>query len=95
MSDKERSIARGEALEERERAASNRRLAILLGVGAALVALGLGLVFLIGKSLAIPPEDFDRDAAIRIADAAVKEVDTTALGAAAASTTTGHQPEHH
>lgn len=80
-----------EEREERELAASNRRVAILLGIGAALIALGAGLVFLIGKILAIPPEEFDRDAALRIADAAVQQVDTTALGAAAASTTTGRE----
>ena len=77
MSDKHEGVARGDALEKRELAASNRRVVILLGVGAALVALGVGLVVLIGKSLAIPPEEFDRDAALRIADAAVQQVDTT------------------
>lgn len=70
-------------MDERERAASDRRLLIVLGGGAALVALGLGLLYFLGKGVGAPLESFDREGAARFAGEGMKQIGQTGEKAAA------------
>lgn len=70
-------------MDEQERAASNRRLWIVVGGGAGLVVLALGLLFLIGKGIGAPGEAFDREGVARFAGEGMKQVGRTGEKAAA------------
>ncbi len=70
------------AVNEQERAASDRRMMIVLGIGAALVALALGALFMIGKSVGALT---DADSVARIAGEGMKQVGKTGEKAAAQS----------
>jgi flagellar basal body-associated protein FliL len=79
-------------MDERELEASNRRIWIILGVGAALVALGLLLTFFIGKGVGAAIEDFDTEGVARAVGEGMKEVGQTAEAQAAKVAATEPEP---
>ena len=76
------------AVNEQERAASDRRMVIVLGIGAALLALALGALFMIGKSVSAPT---DADSVARIAAEGMKQVGKTGEKEAAKAAVKGEE----
>ncbi|MDP9374853.1 MAG: hypothetical protein M3Q65_20870 [Chloroflexota bacterium] len=75
-------------MNERERAASNRRMVIVLGIGAALAALALGALFMVGKSVGAPT---DSDSVARMAAEGMKQVGKTGEKTAAKLSASGEE----
>lgn len=61
-------------MDERERAASDRRMWIILGVGAALIVAALALLFTVGKGIGAPSADFDSEGVGRALGEGMKQV---------------------
>lgn len=78
-------------MDERELAASNRRMMIILGGGLALGVLGLILAFVIGKGVGAPVRDFDAEGIARAAGEGMKQVGKTGEKAAAKVSMSGDE----
>ncbi len=72
-------------MDEHDLESSNRRMWIILGVGAGVLALVVALFFFIGKQLGAPVESFDREGVARAVGEGVKQVGQTAEKQAAKS----------
>ena len=78
-------------MDEQERAASTRRMWIVVGAAAGLVVLALGLLFLIGKGIGAPGEAFDREGIARFAGEGMQQVGHAGELAAAKVSAQGEQ----
>ena len=72
-------------MDEHDLQASNRRMWIMIGVGAGVLALVVALFFFIGKQLGAPIESYDRKVVARAIGEGVKQVGQTAEKEAAKS----------
>ena len=72
-------------MDEHDLQASNRRMWIMLGVGAGVLALVVALFFFVGRQLGAPIEEFDREGVARAIGEGVKQVGQTAEKEAAKS----------
>lgn len=79
-------------MDEETRAASDRRLWIALGAGAALIAFGLVALFFLGKGLGAPLEAFDKEGTARFLGEGMKQVSSTAQAEAAKTASTDAEP---
>lgn len=70
-------------MDERELAASNRRMLYILGAGAALLILGLIWAFVVGKGFNAPTSDFDKEGLARIGGESMKQAGLAGQVAAA------------
>ena len=65
-------------MDEHDLQAGNRRMWIMVGVGAGVLALVVALVFFIGRQLGAPIESYDREEVARAIGEGVKQVGQTA-----------------
>ena len=72
-------------MDEHDLQASNRRMWIMVGVGAGVLALVVALFFFIGKQLGAPIENYDREGVARAMGEGMKQVSHTAEKEAAKS----------
>ena len=69
-------------MDEHDLQASNRRMWIMVGAGAGVLALVVALFFFIGKQLGAPIESYDREGVARAMGEGVRQVGQTAQAAA-------------
>ena len=78
-------------MDERELEASNRRMWVILGVGAGVLALAVALFIFLGKQLGAPIEAYDREGIARAVGEGVKQVSHTSQKEAARVTVANEQ----